>query len=700
MTDQAPENRIEPAPGFKNGRVSVVWLVPLTALVIALGIAWQSYRDRGPLILISFESAAGMTAGETRLRYRDVEVGVVEDLSFSPDLGNVRAVVRLDKSIAPFVDDDARFWIVEPEVTTRGVRGLNTVLSGVYIEGTWDAVAEGLVPAHFGLDEPPLADGGQRGLTILLSAQPGSSLSASTPILYNGIEVGRVGKPRLIPSIGTAQAEAIIYAPYDQLVTSATRFWDTSGFTVSIGATGAAIDFESISSLIAGGITFETILGGGTPVEAGYEFLLHADENQARASLISAGEGPVLNVTTVFLENYSGLTVGAPVELDGVSIGEVSGIGGVIDEERFGDSRVRMLATLTLRPSRLGLEGLDRSTGLDFLDLRIRQGLRTRLASASLLTGGLKIEMVKVPDVEDAVLDRDAEPYPIVPSTISNISDVSATAEGVLERINALPIEELLVSATRLMDSATTVVASEDVEALPGDARELIVGLGELLKSEEVQALPSEIAVLVADLQDVTGNLQDVTGSLARADLVGRLDAAILQATDAIDAVESGTEGFEDLIANLNIVAENAANLPLETLVEELTTAVAATRAVLTAPSTREIPDALNGALGEIEAALSELRQGGIVDNLNTTLAAAGASALAVEDATKRLPEIAERLDAVLAQATETLAGFGPSSELSREAREALRDIQNASEAVESLSRALERRPNSVLIGR
>lgn len=121
---------------FRN--LSFVWLVPLVALGVSLGIAWQNYADRGTLIEIAFRNASGVVAGETTLRYRDVVVGTVEDVRFTSDLGQVLVYVRVDNDVAPFIDDEATFWVVRPEVSARGISGLSTVLSGVYIEGAWD----------------------------------------------------------------------------------------------------------------------------------------------------------------------------------------------------------------------------------------------------------------------------------------------------------------------------------------------------------------------------------------------------------------------------------------------------------------------------------------------------------------------------------------------------------------------------------
>ena len=192
-----PTPELKPAPKSLMERVSIVWLVPIGALVIALGVAWQNYSDRGPVIRIAFENAAGVQAGQTELRYRDVAVGLVEGVGFGPDLVTVVASVRVESAVAPYIDEEAEFWVVTPQVTTRGISGLSTVLSGVYIEGVWDGEPGGLERTFVGLEAAPLTRPGEPGLTLQLRATSGEGLNDGSPILYRGIEVGRVSNPRL-----------------------------------------------------------------------------------------------------------------------------------------------------------------------------------------------------------------------------------------------------------------------------------------------------------------------------------------------------------------------------------------------------------------------------------------------------------------------------------------------------------------------
>ncbi|MEM7720136.1 MAG: MlaD family protein [Pseudomonadota bacterium] len=700
MTDQIPELPVSGARRTLWERASIVWLVPLAALVVSLWVAWESYSDRGPLIEIVFNEATGIRSGETELRFRDVQVGIVEDVGFSDSLDTVRVSVRLDREIAAYADAGASFWIVQPEVSAQGVSGLDTVLSGVFIEAAWDSEPDGLQSEHLGSSRAPLMQSGQSGLTFRLTAGQGVQLSGGAPILHKGVEVGRIGPPALTPDGTVARSDAIVFAPYDRLISSNTRFWDTSGFTFSLGANGAALDFSSIATLIAGGVAFDTVVSGGTPVSDGADFVVFADESAARASLFQDNGGPVLNLTAIFEDNFSGLSVGAPVTLDGVNVGEVANLNGIVDIDRFSDTNVRLSTSMVLRTSKLGLAETTQNEALNFLSDRVENGLRARLASASILTGGLKVELLDVPGVAPAALDRDGEPFAIIPVAPAEISDVSATAEGVMERINNLPIEELLEAATAFLTSATTLTSSDDVKAIPGDVRGLVSDMRGVTSSEAIQAIPGQATALLTELQALSGDLRAIASQIETAKTVERMVAAVDAASAAAESVGSSVEGVPALVEQLSAVAAKAQALELQTVVEELTSTVAAARGLLTADGTRALPERLGSALGELEASLTELRTGGAVTNLNAALASAGSASEAVEQAAANLPAVIERLEALAASASATVTSFGEDSELNRTARAALRDLQEAARAIERLARTLERNPNSIILGR
>lgn len=677
---------------------SLIWLVPIAALAISLGVVWKTYADRGPLIEVAFQQATGIRVDETELRYRDVTIGLVEDLKFSNGLETVVAYVRVEKSVAPFIDADSEFWLVRPEVTTRGVSGLDTVLSGVYIEGTWDAEISEPAERFTALARPPLARAGESGLQFMLYSNDGEGMAENTPILYHGIEVGRIGNLRLSGDGRSIIADAFVPFPNDRLVNSSTKFWDTSGFDLSFGPAGAKLNVSSLAALVAGGISFDTIISGGGPVGSGAAFQLYPDENEARGSVFAGPSREGEQLSIIFEGNVSGLAVGAAVELRGVTVGEVTALTGIVDEQRFGDQRVRLLTTVIVNPARLGISS-DEDV-LDFLADRVEQGLRAQLTNASILTGGLKIVLAETPDAAPAELMRNADPYPLLPSIEADIADVSATAEGVFERINKLPIEDVLNSTISMMDSATRLLNSDGIKEVPDEALALIGDARKFVGSDEIQGLPGQFSETMANLNTAIEDLRGIVTAVFEQEVIATLGSSVTAVQQAAEDASAAVAGLPELLDTANAFVKKTADLPLAELTRDADALMQSLEALTSQESTREIPENLNSALSQLGDTLEQLRDGGLIENANSTLDATSRAADSVADATDRLPDVVTKIEQLLAQAEGTLAGFDRNAPLSTEARATLREIRNAASSVNSLARAIERRPNSLLIGR
>jgi paraquat-inducible protein B len=660
VSEDLPEVPLDGPRRSLASRVSVVWLVPIGALAVALGIGWKQWSDQGPLIDVIFDDAGGVLAGETELRFRDVAVGLVEEVGFTEDLDRVRISIRVAKDIAPFIDEDAEFWVVRPEVTTEGVSGLDTVLSGVYLRGQWDGRKGEALTNFDGLDHAPLLGPDQQGIEITLRATEGV-LSGNSPILYKGVEAGRIGAAGVSTDGFYVEAPGVIYAPYDNLVTETTRFWDTSGFSVKIGTGGAEIDFDSVAALLAGGLAFDTFVSGATLAEDGQIFEVYDAEETARNSVFNTPDGPSLNLVAVFDGNVSGLAVGAAVELDGVRVGSVTGLNGLVDAERFGDRGVRLQTVLNILPSRLGMAddgGVEQA--LQYFTEEVADGLRARLVTGSILTGGLKVQLIDVPGVEQAELDLDALPYPSVPVTGSEISDVQATAQGTLDRINNLPIEELLASATSFLENSARLIGSEDLQQTPGDVRALLGDIRGFVGSEEVQAVPGQIGVVMSEIELAVSDVRQILDEVREAEAVRRVLDAVDGATAVTADLDTALDGVPELIGNLNRVAETAAELPLDRLLTEVSGLAEEARAIVGAEETQALPGRVSALLTELEGGTAEARSliAGLneqqaVTRLLDTVDAAGAAVRTLDASLAGVPQLVNRIDALAATANE-----------------------------------------------
>ncbi|SPJ23812.1 PqiB family protein [Palleronia abyssalis] len=625
--DAAEPEMTEPRKGLLS-RVSIVWLLPILAVVISLAVAWRSYTDQGPLIEVTFTNAAGVRAEETQLRYRDVVVGLVETVRFSENLGQVVVEIRVNNEVAPYIDQDAAFWIVRPEVSAQGVSGLDTVLGGVYMIGSWDGEIGEPETEFDGLTRAPLVTNNRDGLFFQLRAGDVAGLSENAPILYRGINVGQVGNLRLAEDGVSVLADAFVREPESRLINSATRFWDTSGFTFSFGASGAQLSVNSLSSLVSGGVSFETTVSGGQSLGDNPTFRLFPSEEAARSSVFEAsGDGEPVNFTVVFEDSVPGLEVGADVDFGGIVVGRVSGLTGVLDEETFGDRGVRLLTTIEIQPGKMGLDPQSTPEDvLDFMQFAVQNGLRAQLTSASLL-GGLQVSLEQTNDAPDAEIVVDAEPYPRIPSIPANLSDFADTAEGVFNRVNNLPIEELLDNAILVMQSVTRLLNDEGIQETPSEVLALLGDVRSFVNSEGIQSIPQEANATMAALSDTAVQLQDLVTRLNEAGAVTALVDALAAAEEAADSVfetmEDGPETLEQInaaVSELETLIAEVNTLPLNEVVTEVEGTLDALRTFLSSDATQGLTGDVSELLTEVEGLVADVRDSGLVETANATL--------------------------------------------------------------------------------
>ena len=101
--------------------------------VIGGWLVYKAISEKGPTITITFKSAADLEAGKTKIKYKDVELGVVDSIVLSKDLSEVIVIAELVKEAKKFLSENTRFWVVRARVAAGSVSGLGTLFSGAYI---------------------------------------------------------------------------------------------------------------------------------------------------------------------------------------------------------------------------------------------------------------------------------------------------------------------------------------------------------------------------------------------------------------------------------------------------------------------------------------------------------------------------------------------------------------------------------------
>ena len=488
-------------------RVSLVWALPLAAVIFALWVLWQSYAERGPLVEITFDDAGGVSANETRVRRNDVDVGRVESVRLADDLNSVVVSVRMDPQIAPYLNDNTRFWIVNARINTTEISGLSTLLSGSYIEVDWDDEQGARSEQFVGLTEPPLTQRGTPGLRLTLAAEEAGYIYVGSPVFLRQIEVGRVERRRLSDDATQVLFDIFIEAPYHTNVYPDTRFYGVSGVEGSVSAEGASVRVESIAALFTGGIAFENPpeITLGEPVAANEkQFTLFDSRTQARDSIFDGEEDERYRFIAEFEGSVKGLRRDAPIEYNGLKVGRVNSVSVTLPQGSADAGRASVL--MQFQPGRLGFNDISKEQWHEKFSSLVANGMRVQLASGNLLTGSLIVKLVSEPDLATEQIDFDAQPYPALPVIASNVEAVTADVETLVRNLSQLPLDSLVGEATQLLNDTRQLIASPDIASLPA---QLSSSLDSLSQASE------DLPTMIRSLTSASDNANDVLEGLS-----------------------------------------------------------------------------------------------------------------------------------------------------------------------------------------
>jgi paraquat-inducible protein B len=531
-TDQQDLPLARVTPGRRT-RVSVIWIIPILAAVVAVGIAVNRIMKEGPTITIVFRAAEGIEAGKTFIKYKDVKIGQVTKVELSDDYTRVRVTAKIAKNAENLMVEDARFWVVEPRISLSGVSGLGTLLSGNYI-GFEAGKSHKSQRKYTGLGVAPVVSD-QPGREFKLTATALGSLGVGSPVYFRRIAVGQVTAFELTPDGQSINFKVFVNSPYEKYVNAETRFWNASGVDVSVGANGVNVRTESLAALIAGGVAFETppfaAADGPAPAEAA--FTLYAD----RTTAMKQPEAIARKFILYFDESLRGLSVGAPVLMLGLPAGEVTKVGLEADPKAPRPrGRVEIVAYPDRLVTRLGGTGAAEAATMAkakegreayFNRLIDQQGLRAQLRSGNLLTGERLVALDFFPDVGKATVNWNAA-EPIMPTVPSALPELEAKLGSILNKLDSIPYKALGENFNKTLVTLNSLLANWDKELTPElkgslvDLRDAIAKADRLMQNADTNLTgpdaPTRQAVVDA-MQEVSRaarSLRDLTDYLER----------------------------------------------------------------------------------------------------------------------------------------------------------------------------------------
>ena len=525
----------------RRSRLSWVWLVPVVSVAIGLWLVWTTLSRRGPLIDVTFESAEGLQAGQSQVKFKDMPMGSVESFDLTPERKKVVMHVRMISKAEPLLTEGAQFWVVKPGLFAGDVTGLNTILSGSYMSMAPGSPGTPRRRDFSGMEHPPMLEPGQTGRHFQLTAPRLGAVSVGSPVFFRDVEVGKVIDWRLAKDAGSVTLNIFVAAPYAQWVHDDSRFWNTSGITVKLGAEGIQLQVDSVKAALLGGVTFDT----PKPTEEvlastdGHAFKLYPD-----ADLAESGTAPRrAELATYLTGSVGGLTTGAPVMLMGLRIGDVTSVEPQIDTDTD-QPRVRVGFT--------GQLGIVKPTGhkltLHFPEgwqVLVKDGLRTHLKGGNLITGQKQLSLEIDGDAVPEALGTEGD-IMVIPSTGGGggLDDVTASADQLLKKIARMPFPEIGLNLNSTLKGANGIVNGTELKQalvhLNGTlseaqqtVRHLDAGAQPALKrlpaiSEELQAALTQVRVLAGSVSE---------GSSSDTKFARDLDHVLMQVADTAETV-------------------------------------------------------------------------------------------------------------------------------------------------------------------
>ena len=440
-------------------RFSLVWLIPIVAAIAGAWLVYTTFAERGPTITITLQTASGVEPGKTAIKYRDVQLGLVQRVTLSDDLQHVVVTARMEKAIENELREGTQFWIESARITAGGVSGLGTLLSGVYIG---IRPGPGKPTRHFvALETPPVYQVDVPGKRFVLRAEKLGSVSPGSPIYFAGIQVGGVLGYQLEENGKDVSIYAFVRAPFDTFVRRDSRFWNASGIDVSLTGAGVNVRTESLQAILMGGIAFDT------PVDASASQI--AEDNAAFPLFASFGAIQQAQYTVkmpfvlYFDGSVSGLEAGAAVLSQGIKVGQVTDIHLEIDPAKL---TARIPVTIELEPQRWVVKGEPAAAHLTIKQRMaewVEHGLRGQLQSGNLLTGQRIVALQVFPDAPPASLGEE-DGVLVIPTVPSDIQVLTDKVNAFLDKLDKAPVAELVADLRDSVQQADRLLASASVK--------------------------------------------------------------------------------------------------------------------------------------------------------------------------------------------------------------------------------------------
>jgi len=538
------EEEIVPSKTTKIKSISIIWLVPFVALLIGAWMLYFQFSHQGDLVIINFKDGEGIEAGKTKIKVKNVKIGVVKKIELNKTLDGVVISARIHSNEKKLLVEDSDFWVVRPKIGKGGVTGLSTLVSGAYIELS-PGVSDNKESHFTGLESVPLTASGSPGLRITLANRGGYHLQVGDAILFRGIKVGRIEYVYFNADERMVYYNAFIESPYDELVTTNTKFWEVNGIEIHVSADGISMQTGTFETLLSGGVTFDVPAGLplGDIVKQRKVFTVFSDKTAIDDNLYEKGIQYIL----LFKNSVRGLSVGAPVTFRGVKVGRVvrtdiayPEMGYLLDPDTY------IPVMITIDPAHIGYKENERSleqAKKDIISL-LQKGLHGRIETGSLLTGSKYITLQYEAGLTTTI--KHFNGYNVIPTLDDQFDQIISRFSELLDKLNQLPLKKLF---------NTTDITLKQVEDTLKNVGQASAQLEVLLKQSTDENLIGNINAVLTNIKKLSASFsagsqtsQVLNGTLrAMQDSLNELKPLLIQLNQKPDSLIFGRKPEKDI---------------------------------------------------------------------------------------------------------------------------------------------------------
>jgi len=535
MPEQLP--KIEESTKFNF--FTSIWIVPFIALIIAGWLAYQYYSELGPEIKIIFPNNEGLKAGQSKIKYKDVPVGTVTKVTLQKDGDGVVVIARMEKVAEPYLNNHAKFWIVKPEFGVSGVSGLDTLISGNYIGITSKKGGE-LKRTFVGLEHAYRSD--KNGEYFVLRTPRGdSSIKSGTPVYLKNIRVGRVEYVML--GLDDVFVDVIVfidkaYVPY---VHTDSKFWVRSTLDAELVNGALDVTVAPVTDLLQGAIEFSTSgRDANRTVPDTFTFLLHKNRNTVNTKKLGREKKEINFFMLHTKDSIARLKIGSPVRYDDFKIGSVVEIALSYDKKTH-----KMNGKVLTEIDTSVFDDLSdtSSTGKANLYQAVQEGLRARIDTIDPITGRLYVNLFFTDSDGNKSIEQ-IDKYAVIPTVRSLNGDIMAGLSKIMDKINRLPIEELIASLNKVVQESEKPVANANIvlEAL----KKTVKNLNALTGKKSFATMPDEVDRALKELTRTLKTTKKVVKGYGNNSLLSH------QISETLKTVKKTSEEMQEFLKMLN----------------------------------------------------------------------------------------------------------------------------------------------------